>query len=297
MSNKEIHPFKSFLAGGVGGICTVVVGQPLDTMKVRLQAQPIPKPGEALLYQGTVDCFLKTLRHEGPFGFYKGMAAPLIGVTPMFAVCFFGYNLGRKLQIKDESVPLTKSQIFAAGMLSGVFTTAIMTPGERVKCLLQVQGASQEPPKYKGPGDVIRKLYKEGGIRSIYKGTAATLLRDIPASGTYFMSYEWLKEILTPVGGDKSNLSVGRTLVAGGTAGMCNWMVCIPIDTLKSRLQTAPEGKYPDGLRSVFKEMMAKEGILGLYRGVSPVLLRAFPANAACFLGYEVTLKVLNKIY
>lgn len=30
-------------------------------------------------------------------------------------------------------------QLFAAGMLSGIFTTAIMAPGERIKCLLQVR--------------------------------------------------------------------------------------------------------------------------------------------------------------
>lgn len=29
-------------------------------------------------------------------------------------------------------------QLFKAGMLAGVFTTVIMTPGERIKCLLQV---------------------------------------------------------------------------------------------------------------------------------------------------------------
>jgi Mitochondrial carrier protein len=42
----------------------------------------------------------------------------------------------------------------------------------------------------------------------------------------------------------------------------------------------APEGKYPNGIRSVFTEMMREEGILALYRGVTPVMLRAFPANA-----------------
>ena len=30
------------------------------------------------------------------------------------------------------------AQFFKAGMLAGVFTTVIMTPGERIKCLLQV---------------------------------------------------------------------------------------------------------------------------------------------------------------
>lgn len=41
---------------------------------------------------------------------------------------------------------------------------------------IQVQQGSDKV-KYKGPGDVIKKLYAEGGIRSIYKGTIATLLR------------------------------------------------------------------------------------------------------------------------
>lgn len=70
---------------------------------------------------------------------FSGMAAPLIGVTPMFAVCFLGFGIGKKLQQTTPDEKLTAVQLFNAGMLSGVFTTAIMTPGERIKCLLQVK--------------------------------------------------------------------------------------------------------------------------------------------------------------
>ncbi|KAF5401538.1 Solute carrier family 25 member 20 [Paragonimus heterotremus] len=93
---------------------------------------------------------------------------------------------------------------------------------------------------------------------------------------------------------NSDQLSVGKTLFAGGVAGIFNWLVAIPPDVLKSRYQSAPEGRYPKGIRSVFTEMIAKEGFFALYKGVTPVLLRAFPANAACFLGYEVALKFLN---
>ncbi|XP_047482671.1 mitochondrial carnitine/acylcarnitine carrier protein-like isoform X2 [Penaeus chinensis] len=288
-----VSPAKDFLAGGFGGMCLVTAGHPLDTIKVRLQTQPIPKPGEQLLYKGTWDCALKTVRQEGFFGLYKGMAAPLIGVTPMFAVCFLGFGVGKKLQQKTPDEKLTAVQLFNAGMLSGVFTTAIMTPGERIKCLLQVQAAGTGPTLYKGPLDVVKVLYKEGGIRSIYKGTCATLLRDVPASGMYFMTYEWLKNMLSPPG-KEGELSPVRTLVAGGTAGMFNWLVAIGPDVLKSRLQTAPEGKYPNGIRSVFVDIMRTEGPRALFKGVAPVMIRAFPANAACFLGYEVAIKFLN---
>ncbi|XP_066989590.1 mitochondrial carnitine/acylcarnitine carrier protein-like isoform X2 [Macrobrachium rosenbergii] len=290
-----VSPAKDFLAGGFGGMCLVAAGHPLDTIKVRLQTQPKPEPGQKPLYLGTWDCALKTVRNEGFLGLYKGMAAPLIGVTPMFAVCFLGFGIGKKLQQKHPDEALTAAQLFNAGMLSGVFTTAIMTPGERIKCLLQVQAAGTGPKLYNGPLDVVKVLYREGGIRSIYKGTCATLLRDVPASGMYFMTYEWLKRALAPEG-KAGDLSPLRVIVAGGLAGMFNWLVAIGPDVLKSRLQTAPEGKYPHGIRSVFMDIMKNEGPSALFKGAAPVMIRAFPANAACFLGYEVAMKFLNYI-
>ncbi|XP_003341753.1 mitochondrial carnitine/acylcarnitine carrier protein isoform X1 [Monodelphis domestica] len=290
-----ISPLKNFLAGGFGGMCLVFVGHPLDTVKVRLQTQPKGQQGQPSLYSGTFDCFRKTLVKEGIQGLYRGMAAPIIGVTPMFAVCFFGFGLGKKLQQKNPDDVLTYPQLFAAGMLSGVFTTGIMTPGERIKCLLQIQASSGET-KYTGALDCAKKVYQESGIRGIYKGTMLTLLRDVPASGMYFMTYEWLKNILTPEGKSVNELSVPQILFAGGAAGIFNWVVAIPPDVLKSRFQTAPPGKYPNGFQDVLRELIREEGITSLYKGFTAVMIRAFPANAACFLGFEVALKFLNWI-
>ena len=64
---------------------------------------------------------------------------------------------------------------------------------------------------------------------------------DVPASAAYFGGYEILQRMMTPEGGDRSQLSIGRTIFAGGMAGIFNWIVAIPPDVLKSRLQT---GKY-----------------------------------------------------
>ncbi|XP_053158926.1 mitochondrial carnitine/acylcarnitine carrier protein [Hemicordylus capensis] len=292
-SQAPISPLKNFFAGGFGGVCLVFVGHPLDTIKVRLQTQPKPLPGQSLLYAGTFDCFKKTLVQEGVRGLYKGMAAPIVGVTPMFAICFFGFGLGKKLQQRTPDDVLTYPQLFAAGMLSGVFTTAIMAPGERIKCLLQIQAASGEI-KYGGPLDCAKQIYREAGIRGVYKGTVLTLMRDVPASGMYFMTYEWLKNILTPEGQNVGALSVPRILFAGGMAGIFNWAVGIPPDVLKSRFQTAPPGKYPNGFRDVLRELVREEGVMSLYKGFTAVMIRAFPANAACFLGFEVAMKFLN---
>lgn len=81
---------------------------------------------------------------------------------------------------------------------------------------------------------------------------------DVPASGIYLATYEYLKKLFA--GDSKTeNLNPLTTLVAGGLAGIANWSICIPPDVLKSRLQTAPEGKYPEGIKiSFFVDLMMK---------------------------------------
>ncbi|KAK5639034.1 hypothetical protein RI129_011526 [Pyrocoelia pectoralis] len=289
----DMNPFEYFICGGFGGVCTVVVGHPLDTIKVRLQTMPIPIAGELPLYSGTWDCMKKTVKLEGFKGLYKGMGAPLAGVAPIFAISFMGYGVGKQIFGPKHGKELSTAQYFLAGAFSGIFTTSIMAPGERIKCLLQIQqGSSQK--LYNGPVDCAVKLYKQGGIRSIYLGSLATLMRDVPASGLYFLTYEKIKNYLTDNGA--KDITISGTIFAGGSAGITNWLIGMPADVLKSRLQTAPAGTYPNGLRDVFTHLMRTEGIFALYKGIVPVLLRAFPANAACFVGFELCKKFINYV-
>lgn len=287
-----MNPLEYFICGGFGGVCTVLVGHPLDTVKVRLQTMSV-KPGEKPMYSGTWDCLTKTVKHEGFRGLYKGMAAPLAGVSPIFAISFFGYGVGKKLFNVDNSSQHKTLRTFAAGAFSGIFTTIIMSPGERIKCLLQIQQGSATKV-YDGPVDVVKKLYKEGGIKSVYRGSVATLCRDVPASGLYFLTYQSMTTMLSKPG---EAPSMPVTILAGGMSGIANWVVGMPADVLKSRLQTAPEGTYPGGMKQVFSELLRKEGIGALYKGFTPVILRAFPANAACFVGFELAASVLRKSY
>ncbi|KAB0795702.1 hypothetical protein PPYR_09763 [Photinus pyralis] len=286
----DMNPLEYFFCGGFGGVCTVVVGHPLDTIKVRLQTMPIPAAGQSPLYSGTWDCMKKTVKLEGVRGLYKGMGAPLAGVAPIFAISFMGYGVGKQIFGSKDA-----THLFLAGAFSGIFTTSIMAPGERIKCLLQIQqGASSNAKLYNGPIDCAIKLYKQGGIRSIYLGSLATLMRDVPASGLYFLTYEKIKQYLTANG--TKDITILGTIFAGGSAGITNWLIGMPADVLKSRLQTAPAGTYPNGLRDVFAHLMRTEGVFALYKGIVPVLLRAFPANAACFVGFELCKKFINYV-
>lgn len=110
----------------------------------------------------------------------------------------------------------------------------------------------------------------------------------------YFLTYEYTKNACAARFGTDGSLALLGTIFAGGMAGIANWCIGMPADVLKSRLQTAPEGTYKNGIRDVFKELMQREGPMALYKGVTPVMLRAFPANAACFIGFEVCMKALN---
>lgn len=178
--------------------------------------------------------------------------------------------------------------------------TLITAPFERVKVLLQIQGQKQlgpgEKPKYSGGFDVVRQLYKEGGIRSVFRGSAMTLARDGPGSAAYFATYETIKRRLTPKDelGVPQKLSLTAVMTAGGAAGVAMWIPVFPVDTIKSRLQSA-EGRPTIG--GVVREVYGRGGIRAFFPGFGPALARAVPANAATFLGVELAQKAMSTMF
>ena len=281
---------KSFLSGGFGGMSLVFVGHPLDTIKVRLQTSNE--------YSGMMDCARKTVAKDGVKGLYRGMAAPLVGITPIFAIYFLGFdwgkNIARSFEGKSAGEEISTAGIAFAGGFSAIPGTAVMVPGDRIKVILQIQGQSTGTPKYNGPIDCFKKVVAEEGVRGLYKGTALTFARDCPGSVAYYGAYEILKKKMTTPG---EAASVPTVLFAGGMAGIFNWLIAVPPDTLKSRYQTAPAGTYAEGwtgIKQCANEVLAEGGVGALYRGLAPALARAFPANAACFLGMETSRKMLN---
>lgn len=192
------------------------------------------------------------------------------------------------------------AQVSAAGFFSAIPMTIITAPFERVKVLLQIQGQKQlapgEKPKYAGGLDVVRQLYKEGGIRSVFRGSAMTLARDGPGSAAYFATYETIKRRLTPKdeNGLPGQLSLTAVMAAGGAAGVAMWIPVFPVDTIKSRLQSA-EGRPTIG--GTIREVYGRGGIRAFFPGFGPALARAVPANAATFLGVELAQKAMTKMF
>lgn len=221
------------------------------------------------------------------------------------AVSFWGYDVGKNLVTRFSTVEngkLSIAQTSTAGFFSAIPMTLITAPFERVKVLLQIQGqktlAPGEKPKYSGGTDVVRQLYKEGGIRSVFRGSTATLARDGPGSAAYFAAYEYIKRRLTPVdpitGKPSGDLSLGAITVAGAAAGVAMWIPVFPVDTVKSRLQTM-EGNPTVG--GIIKGLYAKGGVKAFFPGFGPAIARAVPANAATFLGVELAHQAMNKTF
>lgn len=163
--------------------------------------------------------------------------------------------------------------------------TLITAPFERVKVLLQIQGQKQlapgEKPKYAGGVDVVRQLYKEGGLRSVFRGSAMTLARDGPGSAAYFAAYEYIKRSLTPKdkdGNPTGELSLPAVLTAGGAAGIAMWIPVFPVDTIKSRMQSATTRI---GISETIRGIYSTGGYKAFFPGFGPALARAVPANAA----------------
>ncbi|CAN6588710.1 unnamed protein product [Malus baccata var. baccata] len=287
---------KDLAAGTMGGVAQLVVGHPFDTIKVKLQSQPTPLPGQPPKFSGAIDAVKQTLSAEGAGGLYKGMGAPLATVAAFNAVLFTVKGQMETLLRSQPGVPLTVSQQVICGGGAGVAVSFLACPTELIKCRLQAQSAMGDAGsvggavKYGGPLDVAKQVLRsEGGVRGLFKGLVPTMAREIPGNAAMFGVYEALKQFFAG-GQDTSGLGRGSLIVAGGLGGAAFWGFVYPTDVVKSVIQV-DDFKNPkySGSVDAFKKILASEGVKGLYKGFGPAMGRSIPANAACFLAYEVT--------
>ncbi|CAO2837979.1 unnamed protein product [Amaranthus hypochondriacus] len=286
---------KDLTAGTVGGAAQLIVGHPFDTIKVKLQSQLTPLPGQPPKYTGAMDAVKQTIASEGPRGLYKGMGAPLATVAAFNAVLFTVRGQMETLLRSEPGVPLSIGQQIACGAGAGVAVSFLACPTELIKCRLQAQssvagpGIAALPVKYGGPIDVAKHVLSEAGTRGLFKGLAPTLAREVTGNAVMFGVYEAVKQLIAG-GHDTSGLGRGSLILAGGIAGASFWGFVYPTDVVKSVVQVddykAP--KY-SGSINAFKKILSTEGVKGLYKGFGPAMARSIPANGACFLAYEVT--------
>eukprot|EP01137_Pigoraptor_chileana_P009048 Opistho-2@56722 len=280
---------KDVLAGTAAGIAQVLVGQPFDTIKVRLQCQPVDKP----IYSGFFDCVKKTVANEGAGALFKGTLPPLVGIGACVSIQFATVEaVKRYFQDGDKTRRLGYDELYVCGAAAGIANSAIAIPVEHIRIRMQVQrNKPGEAAPYNGSIDCVKKVWNNHGVTGLYRGTLSTLVREFQGYGGYFLVYEWATRNFIPEG-KKSTLPI---LACGAIAGFGYWLPIFPVDVIKSKLQadSLSSPKY-SGTVDCIRKTFAEEGIRGFYRGLTPCVLRAIPASASTFLAFEVAMKLLG---
>lgn len=261
----------SIISGSFAGMASLVVCHPLDTIRTRMQAN--------LAYKGPMDCFRKTVAGEGIGALYNGLAAPMVAQGIYKAVIFasFGFASSTLNSFKTgkESFPRKLVDVYACGMFAGAANSFVVSPVELVRNRLMVQqrGGGYY---YTGVIDCIQQVVKTEGLSTIWKGLSSTILRDGFGVGAWFCSFEICKKALHSGAGMDEN-STTILLISGGVGGLGFWIVALPFDTIKSRIQTSQKTNL-----SIVK--IAQElGLNGLYRSLGVAAIRGIPGASIVF--------------
>jgi len=287
---------KDLAAGAAGGVAQVLLGQPFDIVKVRLQTSS--------KYPNAMSCASSILKNEGPLAFYKGTLTPLIGIGACVSVQFGAFHYARRAfeerNLKANpagSTELSYGQYYAAGAFAGLTNSVLSGPIEHVRIRLQTQphGADR---LYSGPLDCIKKLSAhEGVLRGLYRGQAVTYWREAQAYGVWFLTFEYLMaQDMKRNNVKRSEISSPKVAFYGGLAGEALWIASYPFDVVKSKMQSDGFGtdkKYKT-MRDCFSQTWRAEGMRGFWKGIGPTLFRAMPVSAGTFAVVEMTMRALG---
>ena len=306
-AEKGVTFFHDFVAGGVAGSASVVVGHPFDTMKVRLQAS-----------SGTVKSILA---EYGVGSLFRGMLPPLSTACIVNAMIFSTYGYSSRVydtyfdtsETTNNPVHDSAKKAFVCGSVAGFFQALVICPVEHVKCRLQIQHGKGTPDNiYKGPSQATRSILSRYGISGMYRGFWVTSWREVPAFGFYFALYDFAKDRINSLiarftGVDEKTAISGfanpshawmASALAGGITGASTWAMIYPFDIIKTKIQTAPLDTPLEKRRilTVAREIVQNHGIGHLFRGLNVTVIRAFPVNAIIFPIYEYVLLHVSKL-
>ncbi|KTG42082.1 hypothetical protein cypCar_00021818 [Cyprinus carpio] len=242
-----------FLAGWIGGASSVIVGHPLDTVKVT--------------------------------GFFKGLSFPLASIT-LYNSMVFGFfsntqRLISRYRYGDGRHPCSMLDLTVASMLTGLVSVGVGAPVDLVKIRLQMQtqpvlaenfnlaGNGSVPLRsmgiqsqslYRGPLHCISTVLQNEGIQGLYRGAGAMIIRDVPGYTLYFIPYTLFCNWLNPDGNAAPHPCC--IWLAGGLAGSISWVTATPTDVVKSRLQAdAMQHRKYKGILHCIVQSYKTEGI------------------------------------
>lgn len=307
-STKQFSLLPKIINGGIAGIIGVSVVFPLDLVKTRLQNQQIGPNGERM-YHSMLDCFRKTLRNEGYFGMYKGSGVNILLITPEKAIKLAANDFFRHHLSVGPGKPLPVFREMLAGACAGFCQIIITTPMELLKIQMQDAGRIAAQAKLEGKSvphisatSLSVELVRTKGIFGLYKGTAATMLRDVSFSMVYFPLFARLNS-LGPRKADNSGEAVfWWSFLCGCAGGSLGALIVNPFDVMKTRLQAIKkaEGEMSYlGISDAFVKILKYEGPKAFFKGGACRMIVIAPlfgiAQMVYFFGVGEALLNYNK--
>lgn len=184
-----------------------------------------------------------------------------------------------------------------AGGIAGAVSRTVVSPFERAKILLQLQGPEAQKA-YRGMFPTIHKMYVQEGWRGLFRGNLLNCIRIFPYSAVQYAVFEKCKDWLRHQRGASSkDLYAWERLLSGSVGGIVSVAVTYPLDLIRARItvQTASLAKLnkgrlvrAPGVWETFTDVYRNEGgFPALYKGIVPTTLGVAPYVAINFALYE----------
>lgn len=271
----------------------------MDTVKVKMQTFPH-------LYRNMFECTVRTFQRDGVIrGLYAGTLPAIVANVAENSVLFAAYgacqNVVALVERKQSAAELTSLDNAVAGFLAAFFSSFTLCPTELIKCKLQAMREVQQnnlKPNEKlpriSPYQLTRQILRSEGIPGMFRGLTSTFAREMPGYFFFFGGYEATREILAKPGQTKDDIGPLKTMVAGAIGGVALWTSIFPADVIKSRIQVQ---SLTLSMTQVGIDIVRKEGVLALYNGLQPTIVRTIPATAVLFVVYEYTKRFMTELF
>jgi solute carrier family 25 phosphate transporter 23/24/25/41 len=149
-----------------------------------------------------------------------------------------------------------------------------------------------------------KMMIAKGGVTAPYRGLTMGLIGIFPYAAIDLGTFEWLKGAIARrnaliLGCHEEDAMPGSfaTGCIGAFSGAFGASVVYPVNLLRTRLQAQGTVLHPPtytGIWDVAQKTVRKEGVRGLFKGITPNLLKVVPSVSITYVVYENTKKILN---
>ncbi|VFV31559.1 calcium-binding mitochondrial [Lynx pardinus] len=277
--------WKQLVAGAVAGAVSRTGTAPLDRLKVFMQVHA-SKTNKLNILGG----LRNMIREGGMRSLWRGNGINVLKIAPESAIKFMAYEQIKRA-IRGQQESLHVQERFVAGSLAGATAQTIIYPMEVLKTRLTLRRTGQ----YKGLLDCARQILEREGTRALYRGYLPNMLGIIPYACTDLAVYETLRCFWLKSGRDMENPSGLVSLSSVTLSTTCGQMASYPLTLVRTRMQAQDtvKGSNPT-MCGIFRRILAQQGWPGLYRGMTPTLLKVLPAGGISYVVYEAMKKTLG---